>query len=931
MVLKVDRVFKIRSECNCAMRDAADEKEFMDDVCRIIIESGGYRLAWVGLAGQDDEKSVHPVAQSGFEEGYLKTLNIVWSDTERGRGPTGTAIRTGKPCIARNIQTDPNFAPWRDAAAQRGYVSSIALPLMDGKRVFGALNIYASEPDAFGPEEVDLLLDLAGDLSYGITTLRLRAEHAGAEEELRKYRKHLERLVEDRTVKLRKEIIERKRVEEALKSSLKIFQILGSSSVDEIIQFGLEESVRLTESKIGYLYSVNPDQKTLGLHSWSIETLRRCPAAGKETHHPIDNAGVWADCVRQKKAVIHNDYVGLQYKKGLPPGHVPIVREMAVPMFENGGIAAVICVGNKPWDYDQFDVDQISLLVENTWNIIQRKRSEIELQNNQLRLEELVKERTDDLRMVVKKLQQKIAEWKLAEKALQESEDRYRRITNAVTDYIYTVRADAGKPVETKHSEACLAVTGYGVEDFTADPYLWINMVHEADRDLVRDQINQVLSGHSPPPVEHRIVRKNGVMRWVESTVVTNRDGSGNLISYEGIVRDVTERRNLEGQLLHAQKMEAVGRLAGGVAHDFNNILSAIINYTYILGGNLKADDPSRESIDKILALSEKATDITRGLLAFSRKQYFEFVPVRINDIMKIIGKLLVSFIGEDIAVRMKLTSKEPVILADRTQVEQVIMNLATNARDAMPGGGSFIIETDVIEIDDNFRISHGFGEPGSYALLSVSDTGAGMDEETRRKIFEPFFTTKEVSKGTGLGLSIIYGIIKQHKGYINVFSGPGKGTTFRIYLPEIKAAVEKGKMKNLPDLKGKGETILLAEDEASVRDSIRKIIEKSGYKVIEAVDGEDAVDKFLEHKDEIRILVLDVVMPRKNGLEAYEEIKKLSPGIRAIILSGYSAEMMNNKNLPEEGFSFTVKPVQPEKLLITIKEALKNEDSGPR
>ncbi len=392
------------------------------------------------------------------------------------------------------------------------------------------------------------------------------------------------------------------------------------------------------------------------------------------------------------------------------------------------------------------------------------------------------------------------------------------------------------------------------------------------------------------------------------------------------VILDITERKKLESQLLHSQKMEAVGQLAGGVAHDFNNILSAIVNYVYLLQSKTKEDETLKGDLDQITALSLKAADITRGLLAFSRKHFINPIPMGLNDSVRNMEKLLSKFIGEDIQVDIKLSDKEPVIMADSAQIEQIIINLATNSRDAMPDGGILTIETGLIELSSDFISSRGFGKPGTYALLSISDSGTGMDEETKQKIFEPFFTTKEPGKGTGLGLSIIYGIVKQHDGYITADSEPGKGTTFKIYFHTADMRVEKKEETKPSDLRGNAETILVVEDEAEVRQSEKRILEKYGYNVIEAVDGEDALEKFRENKDKISLLLVDVVMPKKNGRETYEEIKKMNPEMKAIFTSGYSVENMSRKGMLADNCQYIVKPVMPDVLLKNIKKALHGE-----
>jgi CheY-like chemotaxis protein len=262
-------------------------------------------------------------------------------------------------------------------------------------------------------------------------------------------------------------------------------------------------------------------------------------------------------------------------------------------------------------------------------------------------------------------------------------------------------------------------------------------------------------------------------------------------------------------------------------------------------------------------------------------------------------------------------------VMADSSQMEQVLMNLATNARDAMPNGGSLVISTKRVELDTEFIKAHAYGKPGSYALISIEDTGYGIDHATRKRIFEPFFTTKEVGKGTGLGLSMVYGIINQHEGHINLYSQPGKGTTFKIYLPLIKSKIKEIEPAALPILKGGDETVLIAEDDVQVRELTKEVLSGFGYKVIEAKDGADAVKIFIENKDKIQLLILDVIMPKKNGKEVYDEIKELKPEVKTIFISGYTADMIHKKGILEKGLNFISKPILPDELLRKIREVL--------
>ncbi len=510
-----------------------------------------------------------------------------------------------------------------------------------------------------------------------------------------------------------------------------------------------------------------------------------------------------------------------------------------------------------------------------------------------------------------------------AEEVLKESEKRYRHLIESVTDYIYTVQVEDGKAVATSHGPGCVAVTGYKAEEFETDPHLWIQMVYEEDRKAVVEQAEKALSGGAVPPLEHRIIHKDGKLRWVKNTVVPHHDEHGPLISYDGLIKDITEIKKLEEQLRHVQKMEAIGQLAGGIAHDFNNILNAILGFGNLIRDKMKKDDPNMPYLEEVIDAGERATHLTRSLLTFSRKQVSDIKPADVNDIVSGIGKMLSRIIGEDIKLRISLSEKELIVMADHGQIVQVLMNLATNARDAMPDGGVLTIMAEQIGLDREFIKAHGYGNPGEYALISVTDTGKGMSEATREKIFEPFFTTKEMGKGTGLGLAIVYGIVKQHNGYINVYSEPGMGTTFKIYLPLVMREAGEKERAALPAPKGGTETILVAEDDAAMRRLIKDVLERFGYTVIIAEDGEDAINKFTELKERIALVILDMIMPRKSGKEAYESIKGVRPDVRTIFLSGYTDDSILKKGMPDEEVVFLLKPVSPNDLLRKVREVL--------
>jgi nitrogen-specific signal transduction histidine kinase len=410
---------------------------------------------------------------------------------------------------------------------------------------------------------------------------------------------------------------------------------------------------------------------------------------------------------------------------------------------------------------------------------------------------------------------------------------------------------------------------------------------------------------------------------YVETKAYPMKDEKGDIVSVIEVLVDVTEKTRLEEQLRQSQKMEAVGTLAGGVAHDFNNILTAILGYSEIVRRKMLSDDPQRPLLDQVLESSKRAANLTRGLLAFSRKQIIEPKPSDLNDIVRNMEKLLRHLIGEDIEFVTRLAAKELIAMVDPGQIEQVIMNLATNARDAMPAGGTLSLTTDEIDVNEDFAVAHGLAKAGRYALIAVSDTGTGMDEQTREKIFEPFFTTKEVGKGTGLGLAIVYGMVKQHNGHIDCYSEPGHGTTFKIYIPLIALEVHEVRSEEQALPRGGAETILLAEDDLVVRALLVSLLAGSGYRVIEADDGQKAIDQFALHSKEIDLVILDVVMPKKSGKEAYDNIKAARPDMETLFISGYTSDIIHTKGIYEKGLQFVSKPVSPPEFLGKVRELL--------
>jgi PAS domain S-box-containing protein len=418
--------------------------------------------------------------------------------------------------------------------------------------------------------------------------------------------------------------------------------------------------------------------------------------------------------------------------------------------------------------------------------------------------------------------------------------------------------------------------------------------------------------------------RKDGSLYTEEETITPVRDENGLIVNYVAVKRDVTRELQLEEQYRQAQKMEAVGRLTAGVAHDFNNLLTVINGFTALLKTELPPDSPQQESLDKIIDSGRRAASLTRQLLTFSRKQHVEPKVVYFNLLVTEMSKMLQRVIGEDIALETKLAPDLWPVKIDPTQIDQVIINLAVNARDAMPQGGKLTIETANVTLDRTYTRQHANVTPGDYVLLAISDNGIGMGDEIKAHLFEPFFTTKELGKGTGLGLATVFGIVKQSGGHIWVYSEPGYGTTFKIYLPRLAATGQQpSPIQPVSQLPHGGETILLVEDEPAVRDLAIKVLRRQGYTVLEAANGEEALHLAQAHQGEIHLLLTDVIMPKMSGKALAEAVTELFPNTRILFASGYTDNVIVQFGILHPEVMFLPKPFSPAALIHKVRDVL--------
>jgi len=511
-----------------------------------------------------------------------------------------------------------------------------------------------------------------------------------------------------------------------------------------------------------------------------------------------------------------------------------------------------------------------------------------------------------------------ITERKRIKSALRESEKRYRELFEESKDTVFIV--------DTRGNLVDINPAGSELLGYSKEELLALDLTHDLRiSQQARAQFRKKLVPQGyVKDAELELRRKDGRSVVVHVSASLMHRPEGRLVGYRGIAHDVTERKRLEQRLLQSHKMESIGLLAGGVAHEFNNLLTAIIGCGEELQEALdQHDEQAQSNITTIQSAARQAAEFTRNLLSFSRKQVMNLDPVVVNDVITDTLKLLDKFLFENIQFSLELSGARLNVMADSGQLRQVLINLAINARDAMPAGGQITIRTWLAGLDEEQAPTHGLETPGDYVAISVADTGTGMEEKILDRIFEPFFTTKEVGKGTGLGLSIVYGIIKQHKGSILVESKPGEGTVFRIYLPVVYGEILRVKKEEKMIQTEKSGTILVVEDEEFVRLFLKTTLAREGYQLIFAVDGADALKKYIKHQGTISLVISDMVMPKMNGKVLYEEIRKINPRIKVIFISGYSADMIKGNEMPPDQVRFINKPFSKKALFDEIKSIL--------
>ena len=836
-IARTNRALQLLSGCNEILTRVEKEAELLGQICRIAVETGGYRMAWVGYVREEPPQWVEPMAHAGVEEGYLDEVKITCGANDpAGQGPVGRCIRACQTTVSEDFATDPGFAPWREPARRRGYRSLICLPLHERGRSFGLLALYSGEVNRPTAEELKLLTNMADDLAFGIINLRLR--------------------------------LERERTQEAVLTMARGTSARTGAGFFRQLTSSMIEALGACAGHIGQLDPAAPD---------TVRTL--CAIADGETMPEFSYPA-------QSEALEGDDVWVTARDAGetAPPLAGRGIRAQAGARLTNatGDAIGVLSVAFRE-PPERFDFTTSTLKI-----FAARAASELE----RLRIDARTREQAallDKARdaIIVRNFEGRIRYWNKSAERL----------------FGWSAEEAVGQRIQDLLKE--------GGEAFA-----------EAER--VVHQRGE-WTGEIQQPA------KDGTIRILDSRWTLVRETEGEPHSILEIDTDITERKKIEQQFRRAQRMESIGTLAGGIAHDLNNVLTPIMISIDLL--KLGEKDPNRTQIlTAIEGSAKRGAAMVQQVLSFARGVEGRRVEVEVGQLLRDIEKIVNETFLKHIAVQTRIPSFLWTVAGDPTQLHQVMLNLCVNARDAMPDGGNLLLAAENRMIDEPFASQDADAAPGPHVVLTVEDSGTGMSPEVIEKIFDPFFTTKELGRGTGLGLSTSLAIVKSHGGFVRVYSEPGRGSKFRVYLPARTESVPLPAEPILPDTPGgQGELVLVVDDEEAVRKITKMTLEAFGYQALLACNGTEAVALFSERHDEIAVVLTDMMMPEMDGPTLITVLRKIDPGVDIIAASGLAAKEQISRAAAQGVRHFLPKPFTAEVLLQTLRLVLRpGGDAAP-
>ncbi|HEY1123008.1 MAG TPA: PAS domain S-box protein, partial [Haloferula sp.] len=830
---RLNRALQMLSASNEAATRATSEHHLLEEICRVAVNTGGYRMAWVGYARNDPKRSIEPMAWAGAEDGYLEKIRLSWDENcPTGRGPAGRSIRSGETTVCRDITVEDAFFHWLGEAIDRGYRSVICLPLKDGDRVFGMIGLYASDVLQAGNDEINLLRQLADDLAYGIGTLRSRAEM--------------------------------RRTEEIV---VKVAQTISSGVGTEFFDLLTMNMVEALGADGGLIGSLNPDLSVTTL-SFVLNGKREENVTYSLAGTPCENVSGGNVCVfdRGVQEMFPDDHLlvfyGIHAYAGIPLKH------------RDGTVAGIMVV------FFYAPLEETSLVQSTLQIFATRASSELDRQIADARIREqasLLDQARDAI--LVRELDHRITYWNKSAERL----------------YGWTAEEVMGRSVESllyrdteDFKTACRTVIETGE---------WLGELQQFARD-------------------GRQITVEG--RW---TLLHDANGEPKYIL--AINTDITEHRKLQQQFLRAQRLESIGTLAGGIAHDLNNVLAPISMSIELLHSEVTSER-GRELLATLAGSARRGADMVSQVLSFARGMEGRRVEIHARRLVGDVENIVRDTFPKDITLDIRVPRTLWTLQGDPTQLHQVLINLCVNARDAMPRGGRISITAENVDLDAREAAREPDAKPGPYVRLSVEDTGSGIPSHHLEKIFEPFFTTKEVGKGTGLGLPTSLAIIKGHGGFVRAASPPGRGARFDLFLPGLPGTGETAPDESNGTLpRGDGETIMVADDEEFIRRVTGRTLESFGYNVFLVANGNEALEVFLQHHHEIPVVITDMMMPGMDGVAVIRALEQINPHVKIIASSGVTSHDARAREASPAVRHFLPKPCSAETLLKVLKRVI--------